>query len=592
MKKIYQIVLCTFMCISVIFTCSAVISAAPKVAKVKDVTVTSATANKISLKWKKVSGVTGYRVYRYSSNKKKYIYVGKTKKLTYTVSSLYAGKVYKFKVRAYKTKNEKNTYGAYSDVVRGTTTPKKVTGLKTTYVGTANVKLSWKKAKGATGYEVFLYDYDKKVYVSKGTVTKNSCVLKKLSSNTQYKVKVAAFHKKNGKVYGLKSSAITFRTAIPDVTSLRVCDITKNSYTLRWGSVHGADGYYVYRYNSAEGEWKNVKKTSSTSYAVNNLKPGTAYVYRVRAYIKNGSKNNYGGYSAQVTANTLPDAPTNLSATTTNEGIILNWKANGKATGYEVCRYNSSNGSWETIGKTVYDTYTDDSLNQTSTYTYKVRAYVGGDKVYATDYTPSVTIFFESDHEPESFYSKQMAAQGIAGYLYDPSEKCFYTADDPWQRVVGYNELFDTLAPITFIDFDTVRLKFDYGNKDWMIQIWKGQYGLIFYGAEIGVYTKPKDRDLDHYDCASDDELLKMSMDFYNSGVKKFSRPYGSYWWCTGFTPGNIFGAFHNLRVEARITMKDYEMLSAFKRALDGDEASREGVIYSTNGLNVYISYQ
>ena len=83
---------------------------------------------------------------------------------------------------------------------------------------------------------------------------------------------------------------------------------------------------------------------------------------------------------------------------------------------------------------------------------------------------------------------------GIAGYLYDPDEKCFYTGSDPWQRTIGYNQAFDAVSPAAFIAFDTVRLKFDYGKKNWLIQVWKGQYGVAFYGAEIGIYNKPADR--------------------------------------------------------------------------------------------------
>lgn len=592
MKKIYRFILCTVMCISVIFTCSALISAAPKVAKVMNVKVSSVAANKVTLKWKKASGVTGYRVYRYNASKEKYVYVGKTKKLSYTDPSLSAGKVYKYKVRAYKTKNKKNTYGAYSDAVKAVTAPKKVTGLRTTYVGTGNVKLTWKKTKGATGYEIFLYDFKKKAYVSKGVVTQNSCVLKKLSSNTQYRVKIAAFHNKNGKISGLKSAALNFRTAIPGVSGLKVTDVTESSYTLKWNAVSGCDGYQVYRYENSVG-WKNVKNTATASYTVKNLPSGNAAVYRVRAYKKNGSNYNYGGYSSQVTANTLPGAPTDLSAVIVNQVIALKWESHGAATGYEISRFNVSRNAWEVIGKTTYDTYTDDTLTQTGTYTYRVRAYVGENVDFATAYTASVSIFFESSYVPDSPYGEStMAAAGVLGFLYDPYANCFYTASDPWQRVIGYNELFDIFAPGIAISFDTARVKFDYGNKNWMLQFWKGQYGFAFYGAEIGIYTKPKDRALDHYNCASDDEKLMMSMDLYNSGVHKFSRPYGSYWWCTGFIPGNILGAYHNLRVYARVTMKDYDMLLAVKRALDSDEVSGEGIIYDINGLNIYISYQ
>ena len=72
MKKLYKLILCAFMCMSIIFTCSALISAASKVQKVQNVTVSSVAANKVTLKWKKLSGISGYRVYRYSTNKKKY----------------------------------------------------------------------------------------------------------------------------------------------------------------------------------------------------------------------------------------------------------------------------------------------------------------------------------------------------------------------------------------------------------------------------------------------------------------------------------------------------------------------------------------
>lgn len=604
MKKIYKLLLCTFMCITVIFTCSAVISAASKVAKVKSVKVSSVTETTVKLKWKKTSGVTGYRVYKYSSKKDKYVYIGKTKKTTYTDSSLTAGKTYKYKVRAYKTKNKKTTYGAYSSAVKAVTAPKKVTGIKTTYVGSSNVSLSWKKAKGASGYEVFIYDSKKKKYVSKGTVTKTSCALKKLSSGTEYKVRIAAFHKKNGKVSGAKSSTFTFRTKLPEVNNLRVTGVTKSSYTLKWSKVKGAQGYMVYRYVSEEGRWKKVKTTSELSYSVKKLEPGTAYVYKVKAYKKNGSKTNYGGYSAQVTANTIPEAPTNLTAATDNKVVYLNWKTHGKATGYEISRFNTYDNAWETIGKTDGDDYTDESLTATGTYTYRVRAYVGENAEYTTTYTASVSIFFESNYTPQSVYGDSVIAEaGVLGFLLDPNEGCFYTASDPWQRRIGYNEGFDMGASLVTIYIDTVRVKFEYGTKDWMLQLWKGQYGPFFYGAEVGIYTKPKDRELDHYDCATDDESLMMSMDFYRSGVKKFSRPYDSYWWCTGFVPysplilvpGTTFTtqqARENLRVETRVVAKDYTMLSAMKASLDSDGVVSEGVSYYINGLNLYITYQ
>ena len=191
---------------------------------------------------------------------------------------------------------------------------------------------------------------------------------------------------------------------------------------------------------------------------------------------------------------------------------------------------------------------------------------------------------------------KDLSETGIAGYLFDSKEKCFYTASDPWQRIVGYNELFDIFSEVAFIDFDTVRFKFDYKNKNWMIQIWKGQYGLLFYGAEIGVYNKPMDRKVAHYDSVNDNDRLQMSMDFYEyekgflskgEWVKKFSRPYDYYWWCTGFIPGNRDNKFDRLRVDTRITAKDYDMLSALTKAIE-----KQGIDYKVKGLDVILTYQ
>ncbi len=190
---------------------------------------------------------------------------------------------------------------------------------------------------------------------------------------------------------------------------------------------------------------------------------------------------------------------------------------------------------------------------------------------------------------------RDLSETGVAGYLYDPNEKCFYTASDPWQRIVGYNELFDIFSEVAWIDFDTVRFKFDYKDKNWCVQIWKGQYGLLFYGAEIGVYNKPTDRKIAHYDAVGDDERLRMTMDFYeyeehlflkDEWVKKFSRPYDYYWWCTGFIPGNRNDEFDKLRVDARITAKDYDMLSALTKAIE-----REGITYKVKGLDIILTY-
>lgn len=183
--------------------------------------------------------------------------------------------------------------------------------------------------------------------------------------------------------------------------------------------------------------------------------------------------------------------------------------------------------------------------------------------------------------------------KGIAGYLFDAAGNFFFTGDDPWQRNFGYNQAFDTLAPFTTIYMDTMRLKFRYDNRDWMIQFWKGQYGLAFVGAEIGVYTKPLDRQVEHYDAASDEDALYMSMTGYRNEQPIFSREYTKYWWCTGFVPGQLenFSDRSELAVKCRITAKDEQMLSGIVNGLKSNNLV-EGRHYSVSGLDVFVTWQ
>lgn len=186
-------------------------------------------------------------------------------------------------------------------------------------------------------------------------------------------------------------------------------------------------------------------------------------------------------------------------------------------------------------------------------------------------------------------------SNGLGGYKFNADGNYYFTADDPWQRNFGYNQAFDTAAPFVSIYMDTMRAKFRYGNKDWMVQFWKGQYGLAFIGSEIGVYTKPVDREVDHYDAASNEDALYMSCTCYRNGEVIFTREYAKYWWCTGFIPGQLekFSDRSELAVKCRITMKDSNMLLGFVNALKSAPNNLvEGRHFAVEGLDVFITWQ
>lgn len=86
-------------------------------AKVGSLKSTSATASKVALTWKKVSGATKYEIAYYSDQTGGYILAGSTAKNTFTVTGLSSKTAYKFKVRAIRTVNDMDYTGSYSSVI-------------------------------------------------------------------------------------------------------------------------------------------------------------------------------------------------------------------------------------------------------------------------------------------------------------------------------------------------------------------------------------------------------------------------------------------------------------------------------------------
>ncbi len=188
----------------------------------------------------------------------------------------------------------------------------------------------------------------------------------------------------------------------------------------------------------------------------------------------------------------------------------------------------------------------------------------------------------------------------------------YYTDDkDCWQSGAGYNEVYDNSAAGVGMYIDQVRIRFTYGDKDWMVQFWKGQYGYLLVGAEIGLYTAPAGTytgqigSVNHYNCADQSDWLYMQLDCYfdQNGdghyVKIFTRPYAKYWWPTGFVKGQLTKYTRprtELKVKGRITFKSTEMANLFVNGLGicgfgraGGASSLADDTYYQSGADVWV---
>ncbi len=153
----------------------------------------------------------------------------------------------------------------------------------------------------------------------------------------------------------------------------------------------------------------------------------------------------------------------------------------------------------------------------------------------------------------------------FAGFEYDDKQGIYYSQMNPLQRNFGFNFVYDTAAPIAGMIYDTIRLEFVYAGKEWMVQLWKGQYGITS-GAEVGLYSRDPDRVM-QYDCADNEELILMQYDFYNMGEYVFSRGPEKHWWLTGFKVFNVGVPFF-ITMDITLKFTDNEMASAFMLAL------------------------
>ncbi|MBE6775744.1 MAG: hypothetical protein E7543_06085 [Ruminococcaceae bacterium] len=167
------------------------------------------TTTTLTLKWSKVSGASGYEVYKYDTEKKEYVKIGSTtSKRSLKVKNLKSGATYKFKIRAYKKLNGVIVYGELGAEREAVTTPGKATITKVT-AGSKKATVTWKTVANATGYRVFYttdkdFDYASSKMVKDAKAT--SKTIKKLKKGKRYYFKVRAyrtFKKKN--IYGALS---------------------------------------------------------------------------------------------------------------------------------------------------------------------------------------------------------------------------------------------------------------------------------------------------------------------------------------------------------------------------------------------------
>lgn len=260
--------------------------------------------SKITIKWGKTKNITGYHIYRKTGKSGTYRLIKKIKgagTVRYTDNTVLPNNTYYYKMRAYKTVRGKVYHSPYSNVILGKTSLMKPTVHSVSAVSPTKTKLSWKKATGVSGYQVYRANsyngkYTKVKTLSKGSIL--SCTDTGLMPNKTYYYKIRTYRKINKiTAYSRFSSitSITPRLAEPEIKS--VTGISTDRVKISWKKTDGAQGYRLYRAVSRNGAYQAVGTTTASSYKDTGLTGGKTYYYKVRAYVKDSGSYKYSGYS-------------------------------------------------------------------------------------------------------------------------------------------------------------------------------------------------------------------------------------------------------------------------------------------------------
>lgn len=292
-----------------------------------------------------------------------------------------------------------------------------VTGLTgDTKDGTITVK--WDKH---TDPDVTYYILTAEIYDSehnyKGTetyyVNGTSYTLTNLTNGDHYEFTVKAVKPINGQteVESEPSSPWTTVVGVPIYPPTVQATPGNRKVTLNWQAnpqSKSADGYYVSRALSEDGEYKVIASTTNTTYVDTDVQNGTTYWYKIQSYKSVSWNTIVSDYSIPVHA--TPDAiyaedgendpyyldtPMDFTVTAEDGTAHLSWTAVDGAEGYRIYMIDS-NGYPVLLGTTSKTKIDYSGLLNGEVYTYTISAYktlANGEIVESGFATPqSVTI--------------------------------------------------------------------------------------------------------------------------------------------------------------------------------------------------------
>ena len=175
------------------------------------------------------------------------------------------------------------------------------------------------------------------------------------------------------------------------------------------------------------------------------------------------------------------------------------------------------------------------------------------------------------------------------GFNFNFKDMVIYTVVDAWTRNFGFAVIYDVAAnAIGVYDYVTRRYHFDYNGLEWMIQVWKGTYFYVTNGSEVGIYNRVPGEEIGtFYNCATDEQMMEMSMELSYKDKLLFKSGPQKHWWLTGFHLSGTVYEPASLTMVYSILFPNTEMLNAFTNAVDNEETG--DATYKVEGMKVTV---
>ncbi len=179
------------------------------------------------------------------------------------------------------------------------------------------------------------------------------------------------------------------------------------------------------------------------------------------------------------------------------------------------------------------------------------------------------------------------------GFSYEPVQDLFYSLMNGWQRSFGYCRLYDEASAALSMIIDCEPIPFEYNGVKYLIEFWKGQYGMNT-GGEVGMYyTKGPNLNVPgifngtFYYALKDEDRINMSFAFRKNGNLLFTRN-AYHWWITGFKLGE-FSWPEELSMDIIMDLYDRQMAYVFGKALM--KAGYTDEEFAVRGRRVWIRF-